>query len=338
MAWDLDCYGDDINALADLAGDFDLRSPTDTRAFYTRAWESIAGTLGFSQLLTAEFVKLRGAIDWPRAAGVAGVSAFAVWLRQQRPNISDNQALVQGAVLRQLIAAGRERGELWRVSVDPTTLDTGACYTDDRGGLARAFYLDTAPGYFGDGWTGPPPRAESRCGWQTPLVLHLGTFPWVYSSRLDGTGPGLRWSSPTAAPAVEAFRIVASTLDPATNLRQDARQVASIFRHFQAQTATLVARLPLYRPGAAEIGRLHRRAGLLHVHQGSLHVAGLDGPRGHLPATAHNYILRRFADFFAVRRATVQALATWTPEMKRLAASSADPCLRAHAEGVARAG
>jgi hypothetical protein len=31
---DLTCYGRDIEALADLAGDFDLRSPVDTRAWY----------------------------------------------------------------------------------------------------------------------------------------------------------------------------------------------------------------------------------------------------------------------------------------------------------------
>jgi hypothetical protein len=337
MALDLHCYGDDIPALADLVGDFDLRSPTDTRAFYTRTWESLAGLLGFSQPLTAEFAQLRGAVDWPLAAGVAGVSAFATWLRQQRPGVGDNQAAVQSAVLRQLITAGRERGELWRVTADPTTLEGGACFADD-GGLARAFYPDTAPGYFGDGWSGPPPRAESRCGWQTPLVLHLGTFPWVYSSRLDAAGPGLRWWSPAAAPAVDAFRIMVSALEPQANLRQDARQVAAIFHHFQKHTAPLVAGLPLYRPGVAEVGRLHRRAGFLYVHQGSLHVAGLDGPRGRLPAVAYNHIMRRFADFFAVRRATVQALATWTPEMKRVAATSADPCLRAQAEGVARAG
>jgi len=337
VTFDLDCYGDGIAALADQAGDFDLRSSTDTRDWYTRTWTTLADTLGFTQALSAELSRLRDTDDWPRSIAMAGVAAFAQSLRNRRHGATDNQALVQSAVLRQLITAGRERGELWRVSVDPTALETGACYADEHG-LARAFYPDTAPGYFGDGWTGPPPRAESRCGWQTPLVLHLGTFPWVYSSRLDGVGPGLRWSSPAAAPAVDAFRIVASALDPTSNLRQDARQVAAIFLHFRAQTAPLVARLPLYRPGVAEVGRLHRRAGLLHVHQGSLNVAGLDGPRGHLPAPAYNYILRRFADFFAVRRATVLAQAAWTPEMTRIASASPDPCLRAHAEGVARAG
>lgn len=338
MTPDLSCYGADTPALADLAGDFDLRSPIDTRAWYTRTWESLSGLLGFSQLLGAELSRVRGSDDWTRVTGEAGVAAFAAWLRYQRPAATDAQMNVQSGVLRQLLTAGRERGEVWRVSADPSTLAAGACYVDERGGPTRAFYPDTAPGYFGDGWSGPPPRAESRCGWQTPLVLHLGTFPWVYSSRLDAAGPGVRWSSPGGAPAVEAFRVMASALQPEANLRQDARQVATIFHHFQKHTAPLVARLPVHRPGAAEVGRLYRRAGLLHVHQASLHVAGLNGPRGLLPAVAYNYILRRFAEFFAVRRATVRALTTWAPEMKRLVATSTDPCLRAQVEGVARAG
>jgi hypothetical protein len=81
------------------------------------------------------------------------------------------------------------------VSVDPTTLETGACYEDESGASRGRSTPTRPPGYFGDGWPGPPPRAESRCGWETPLVLHFGTFPWVYSSRLDATGPGLRWVS-----------------------------------------------------------------------------------------------------------------------------------------------
>ncbi len=85
------------------------------------------------------------------------------------------------------------------------------------------------------------------------------------------------------------------------------------------------------------VGQLYPRGGLLHVHQGSLQVAGIDGPRGRLPAAAYNYIVQRFASFFAVRRATLRALA-WAPEMKRLVATTSDPCLRAQVEEVARAG
>ena len=334
---DLTCYGRDIEALADLAGDFDLRSPVDTRTWSRQAWESVAEILGFSQQFAQELDRRRGAREWVAATAEAGMAAFMTRVRQTRPAVTDKQAATQAAVLEQLITAGRRRGELWRVTVDPTTLESGACYADDSGGSSRAFYPDTIPGYFGDGWPGPPPRAESRCGWDTPLVLHLGTFPWVYSSRFDATGPGLRWISPTGAPAVEAFRVAVSFLQPETNLQQDARQVVTIYRHFAAQTAPLIARLPAYQPGRAVVGQLYQRGGLLHVHQGSLQVAGIDGPRGRLPAAAYNYIVQRFASFFAVRRATLRALA-WAPEMKRLVATTSDPCLRAQVEEVARAG
>jgi len=353
---DLTCYGDDIPALADLVGDFDLRSPVDTRAWFTREWEEIGELLGFAQPLATQLAIRRSATDWVRATSEAGVTAFAASLRGSaspprpangrigradssgdRGFDGDRRAEVQARVIGQMIDLGRERGELWRVTVDPTSLETGACYQDEAGAWSRAFYPDTAPGYFGDGWAGPPPRAESQCGWTTPLVLHLGTFPWVYSSRFGVTAPGLRWVSSTAAPAVDAFRIVASTLEPEANLRQDARQVAAIYRHFRTQTAPLISRLPTFRQGQAQVGRLYRHAGFVRVQQGSLHVAGVDGPRGQLPATAYNYILRRFAVFFAVRRATVRAVTTWAPEMGRLVATSADPYLRAQM-GVARAG
>lgn len=354
MTPDLTCYGDDIPGLADLVGDFDLRSPVDTRAWFTREWEEIGELLGFAQPLAAELAGRRSAGDWVRATSEAGVAAFAASLRGSaaqprraetpapatggdRGRADERRAEVQARVIGQMINLGRERGELWRVTVDPTSLDTGACYQDEAGAWSRAFYPDTAPGYFGDGWAGPPPRAESQCGWTTPLVLHLGTFPWVYSSRFGATAPGLRWVSSAAAPAVDAFRVVASTLEPEANLRQDARQVAAIYRHFRTQTAPLISRLPTFRQGQAQVGRLYRHAGFLRVQQGSLHVAGLDGPRGQLPATAYNYILRRFAVFFAVRRATVRAVTTWAPEMGRLVATSADPCLRSQM-GVARAG
>lgn len=337
MTPDLSCYGADIPALADLVGDFDLRSPVDTRAWYTAEWTAVADLLGFSQQLAAELGRRRGAHDWVAASSEAGTAAFAVWLRQRRPGVTPAHAAVQSSVLAELAAAGRARGELWRVEVDPTTLESGACH-DDAGGSSRAFYPDTAPGYFGEGWPGPPPRTASRCGWQTPLVLHLGTFPWVYSSRLDVTGPGLRWASAESFPALAAFRVMASFLAPEANLLQDARQVAAIYRHFATHTAPLLARVAGARAGTTtEVGRLYRRGGFLHVHQGSLHVAGLDGPRGRLPAVAYNYILRRFASFFAVRRAVVRAL-YWVPEMRHLATASSDPCLRAQVEGVARAG
>ena len=337
MTPDLSCYGDDIKALADSVNDVDLQSPMDMRSWYRTQWQAIAELLGFSQQLNAAPTAIPTTTDIPAAMTLLGLAAFERSLHETRAGVTDAQARTQSTVLQQMTAAGHERGELWRVTADPTTLATGACYADASRSL-RAFYPDTAPGYFGEGWPGPPPRAESACGWQTPLVLHLGTFPWVYSSRLEAVGPGMRWTSPSSQPALEGLHVVASMMEPSTNLRQDARQVAAIFRHFTTHTAPLLDRLPLLETGRAEAGRLYRRRGYLHVHQGSLHVVGLDGPRGRVAAPAYNYVLRRFACFFAVRRAALRDLAKLPAEVQRLAASSSDPCQRQHAEEVLRAG
>lgn len=335
MNIDLSCYGRAIADAADLVGDCDLRSPTEVHAWFRLEWEAMAAALGFSQQLAAT-LPARATGSPVAALQQAGLEAFARSLRHAASQ-PEAQARTQSSVLQQLVAAGHARGELWRVTVDPTTLPTGACY-EAAGQALRAFYPDTAPGYFGDGWAGPRPRAESACGWQTPLVLHLGTFPWVYSSRLDATGPGARWASASARPAVSGLQLAASLMEPATNLRQDARQVAAIFHHFDAQTQPLLARLPVYRTGRAEAGRLYRRGGFLHVHQGSLQVAVLDGPRGPLPAPAYNHILRRFACFFAIRRATLRALSALPPGVRALAETSTDPCLREQAAAIRRAG
>lgn len=331
---DLSCYGAQIAGVADLVGDCDLRSSTEVSAWYRLEWQAMADVLGFAQQFAAA-LPARSSSSSVAALTQAGLEAFAVTLRHG-PKESDSQARTQSSVIQQLVTTGRERGELWRVTVDPSTLPTGACYVEGDRAL-RAFYPDTAPGYFGDGWQGPPPRAESACGWQTPLVLHLGTFPWVYSSRIDGAGPGVRWASAKALPAVSGLQLAASLMEPSTNLRQDARQVASLFSHFDAHTQPLVARLPVFQAGRAQAGKLYRRGGFLYVHQGSLHVAALDGPRGRLPAPAYNHILRRFACFFAIRRASVRALQTLPLELQRLAMSSADPCLRDQATAL-RAG
>ena len=336
MTVDFRCYGEDIQAAAAMLPEFDLRSPAETGSWYLREWQILAEALGFAQQLAAAPRAVPTTADPATAMSLAGLAAFERVLRAGRPGMSESQAHVQSAAIEAMAAGGVTRGELWRLTIDPTTLATGACFAEG-GRSFRAFYPDTAPGYFGDGWSGPPPRAESACGWETPLVLHLGTFPWVYSSRLGDVGPGMRWTSSAAQPALEGLQVVASLMEPATNLRQDARQVAAIYRHFIAHTAPLVAALPGFEAGRPVAGRLYRRGRYLYVHQGSLHVAGLDGPRGRLAAPAYNYILRRFAVFFAVRRAAVRALPGLAADLQRAARSSADPCLRQQAEEVARA-
>ena len=331
MAIDLTCYGPDIDRLADLVGDFDLLSDTSTTLWQGLEWRAIADALGFSQ----PFVR---AVEAGRAPAAVGIEAFTRVMQRRPATLTEAHASTQSAILVALGRIGRERGELWRIRVDPTDLPGGACY-DAGNAKLRAFEADPSPGYFGDGWPGPRPRAESECGWGTPLVLHLGTFPWVYSGRLAGEGPGLRWAFGERSPAVVGLELMTSFFDPEHNLRQDARQVAAIYASFRAQTAPLLARVPAFRPATATLGALYLRDGQLHVHRGSLHLAGLDGPRGRLSALAYNYCLRRFACFFAVRRATLRALRA-RPDLASIAVQSSDPCLVAAAherlERVAR--
>ena len=331
MTLDLTCYGSDINRLADLVGDFDLLSDTGTALWKGIEWRAIADALGFSQLFGQ-------ALEAGRTVTSAGLEGFSQLMERRPATLTEAHARAQSTILVELGQTGRERGELWRIQVDPTEVLGGACY-DAGATKLRAFEADPSPGYFGDGWPGPRPRAESECGWGTPLVLHLGTFPWVYSGRLAGEGPGLRWAFGERSPAVVGLELMTSFFDPEHNLRQDARQVAAIYASFRAQTAPLLARVPAFRPATATLGALYLRDGQLHVHRGSLHLAGLDGPRGRLSALAYNYCLRRFARFFAVRRATLRALRA-RPDLASIAVQSSDLCLVAAAherlERVAR--
>jgi hypothetical protein len=326
----------------------DLLSTTEVRSWYRRQWTGIAAALGFSQSLerqyaTSSTVNLAGENQTALNAFTAALACCdACATGHACDGSKDARQQVQSAVLASVLARGRQRGELWRTVDDVATLPSGACYPAAGGELQRAFFPDTAPGYFGDGWPGPPPRAESACGWETPLVLHLGTFPWIYSGRLDGAGPGLRWA---LEPARLGLGVVASLLDPETNLRQDARQVATICRTFGSHTLALLRNLPVMpAPGTwsptpaprLRVGQVFVRDGEVLVHQGSLHLAGLDGPRGRLSVLAYNYCVARFAAFFALRSAALRALPTLSRAVQQFAVSSPDPVLRHYAEQAMR--
>ena len=51
MSIDLRCYGDDIQAVAEMVPDFDLRSPMDVESWFGREWQAIAEVNGFAQQL-----------------------------------------------------------------------------------------------------------------------------------------------------------------------------------------------------------------------------------------------------------------------------------------------
>ena len=68
------------------------------------------------------------------------------------------------------------------MTVDPTTLPMGACFSDGGQSL-RAFYPDTAPGYFGDGWDKTPGDAPQWHGDGTSAWF------WVNHEYVSGDVP-----------------------------------------------------------------------------------------------------------------------------------------------------
>ena len=367
----LECYDADLDALADLAGDFDFLSTIEREAWISRQWTEIAAATGWADELDTAIAGLRrGRI------GLADVSAtaLAAFRRVARGRLEDesrsDRARVRAEVLGTIGAGPGE--DLWRAELDVTSVASGVCYgltqwrprpptvkasqlvgvapgvaggseggakTPSKGLAAeprpdvvtlpqRAFLADAGPSYFGP----PIPSTllhRPGCGWQTPLRLCLGTFPWVYGHRLQAPAPGLGWRSTAAhQPAAVALEIASGLWQPSGNLRQDAREVAAQWKHWRAATAPLVGSLPAAEGSVQRAGGLYRRGMVLEVFQGSEELVGLNGPRGFVCAAAYNFVQRRYAAFFAMRRALVRARAKLIPELRGILNANPDPCLR----------
>ena len=336
----LSIYGDEVAALAEVARDFDLLSSAERDAWTFHVWQQVAQVLGFEAALEEAVRAARRSRARLAELHGAGLTSFAAWAGRLDgpPMILNSRAMLatvrQGSI-QAMNAAGLRVANVWAVQADASALPGGACYPHQRLGeplgMRRAFEPDAGPGYFADAAAGPPPADESPCGWTAPVRLNLGTFPWVYGSQLGRHAPGLSWQTGEKyEPAAAAMRIAASMWTPLGNLRQDARVVAAQLRHFRRLIAPLFAEAPSLDVGGRPRppGPLHRCAGLLIAEHGSLELVGADGPRGRVAATAHNYVLQRFAVFFAMRRAVLRARAAWTPEMQRAASDNPDPGLR----------
>ena len=127
------------------------------------------------------------------------------------------------------------------------------------------------------------------------------------------------------------MRVCAGMWQPEQNLRQDARAVVFAYRYYRQATEPLLGRLPAWDARTAVPGELYRRGLLLHAEQSSLETQTLAGPLGPLSATAHNYIIRRYAAFFALRRSLLAGAGRLTPEQQQAIAHNPDPCLRPYA-------
>ena len=367
----LSCYDGELNALADLAGDFDAASPADTHRWIGAQWRSVANALGWSRPLERSFLALQafaeGGVPAPHLTEKAALDAFEDW-HLDRPIVSRGLTLaqrrelarVQTTVIDKLDTNGRGTLNRWRPYISSTSLPNKACVDlnavgtvtpQGPGGIRaarvtvrakplmaafasaprsatyfRAFRSDTAPSYFADKST---PENMSECDY--PVVLSLGTFPYVYGGVLGSYAPGLTWTTSTHSPARRGMTVAASFWQAEPNLSQDARVVVAQYRHFRATTDRVLAGVatPPAENHRPIVGEVHRRGGLLHVYQGALELARFQGPRGVLAASSYNYIKLRFAAFFAARRAYLRARASLSPAARSAIARNPDPCLRA---------
>jgi hypothetical protein len=329
------CYGPDIEALADVDGGFEAVSTDNTLEFVLRQWKSVAAALGFSSALARAvggLQQIRGGLLGLHSTALA---AFELWQGQQNTpsdKLPEPVRLARAKVRQGVLAgyAQQRPDRLWTLDEPATNLISGACFERGQARVSgRAFVDDGAAGYFHAARVGKPGPA---CAWEAPTYLSIGTYPWVYGNRLTRTPPGLDWDRVgPLSPAASAMRLCASLWQPEDNLRQDARPVVFAYRYYRQATEPLLAALPVFDARAAVPGALYRRGLLLHAEQSSLETHTLVGSLGPLAANAHNYIIGRYAAFFALRRSLLAGIPRLTPEQQRAIASNPDPCLRPYA-------
>lgn len=328
-----ECYGGDIEALADVAGDFDAQSPGASAAFIVRTWTHIAATVGFPQALADAMAAIQGTRLAFVGIHAAALAAFERWSKTPRGPLSPQlpagirtaRAKVRHEVL---LALGELRpATLWAIDEPASRLPARASF--ERGPTTtvsgRAFLVDAAENFFHGARKSSP--ADLSGPWETPVLLSLGTYPWVLGSKLHRTPPGLDWdASPPWNPAAVAMRLATSLWQPLGNLQQDATQVVQQYRHYARTVDWAMTTIPTWPK--SQPGQLVRKNLLLDLDHGSLDLAGLHTPLGYLSATAHNFIIQRFAAFFAVRRAYARMAAQLPIELRRAIAHNPDPCLR----------
>lgn len=325
------CYGGDIDALADVAGDFDAASPEDAAAWNLRQWTAIAETLGFARELADAVAAIRGTRLGLTGIHAAALGAFDRWsIVPRRPFSTALSAAMRSrrAQVRQEVLLPRTATRnAWTLDDSADRLPGGACFATGPNSAVsgRAFLVDAGANFFHE--ARPSNTTKSACQWSTPVYLSLGTYPWIYGNKLHRTPPGLDWdAAPPWNPAATAMRIAASLWQPLGNLEQDATLVAQRYRHYIRAADLALAPLPLWQ--ANSTAPLTRRGLLLHAPHGSLDIAGANSPFGYLAATAHNFIIGRFAAFFAVRRAVARAVRTLPIELRRAITQNPDACLR----------
>ena len=287
MAAALSCYSDsvDLDALADLAVDFDYLSTIERETWLAGQWREVAAAMGWGDILELQIAALSKTQLGLAGLDVAAKAAFTAFMSK----VPDTEAGGDRAKVRQdvLLALQTPGASLWQVSVGSESLPSGVCYglpqwspqppkkigefaantpapKPKNGGVVlqtpeRAFLADSGPSYF---WGAVPTSVTNLpgCGWQTPLRLSLGTFPWVYGHRLQAPAPGLAWrSGPASNPAAVALQIATDLWHPAGNLRQDGRDVTAAWRFWMETTEPLASQLPQW-VGSVPVNNFETRA------------------------------------------------------------------------------
>lgn len=329
------CYGPDIDSLADEDGGFETVSTDSLLDFVLRQWKSVAATLGFTSTLARSVAGIQHARGGLLGLHSTALAAFEAWHRQQKTpsgKLPEPVRLARAKVRQEILLSHAQQrpDRLWTLDEPATALPAGACFDRGQAQLSgRAFADDGAAGYFHDSRVG---KAGPACAWESPVFLSLGTFPWIYGSRLTRTPPGLDWdSAPPLVPAAIGMRLCAGMWQPEQNLRQDARTIVFAYRTYRQTTEPLLAQVPSHDVRTAVPGQLYRRGLLLHAEQSSLETHTLTGPLGPLAANAHNYIIGRYAAFFALRRSLLAGVNRLTAEQQHAIAKNPDPCLRPYA-------
>ena len=350
----LGCYSSELDAFADLAGDFDFLSTHEREVWLARQWSLMAEVGGWRAEFDETLAKLQQSQVGLVSLYSSALAAFTAFMRREREDTSrEERATIRTQVLLALRSANP--AATWRVETDVSSVPSGACYGRAKwkamgvGKLAsqpgnqeapqdqaddvavvpeRIFLADEGPSYF---WTPAPTTLllDLGCGWNTPLRLSLGTYPWVYGDRLQAPAPGLSWrSNKTHDPAPLALRIAAGFWHAEGNLKADAREVVAAWKHWRATTAPLVEPLPTWPAAIPEAGVVYREGERLRVHAGDAAKAGVNGPRGFICAAAYNHVQERFASFFALRRALLRARKSLSPELRKVLIANPDPCVK----------
>lgn len=319
----LDCYGDTIEALADMSGGFDLASADSYRSWSLREWGRVAHRIGFAKDFQRAMVGVNAGMG---SITTAPLNAFGRWAASRADELAVagpwNSKLV-ARIRAESILAFKNQPTIFDAAIASWDLPGGAC-----AGRYPVFLSTAAPSYFRD-QNGITLRSVS-CEWRANVRIAFGLFPW-YAGSLAPAAEGLSWTrADQHNPARDAMRLCVSFFtNPVSNAREDARRVMEMYDRFLVRTRDVIESLPesSTRPGA-----VYRKGRRLAVYMGGGKeaYAVVLGPRGPIGVHAYNYALERFAAFFSLRRQLMLQFASAPTSVQDALRANADPCLGAY--------